>query len=94
MKTLEQAWDIIETLNRDAYDYSLDWWLEADEVQDNGDDELAEDLRCSASEEQAEYFRDSYDDLTEEDKEVIKYWIQHDKDFREQFQTYYGDHFE
>ena len=51
-------------------------------------------MREDASEEQAEYFRNEYDELSEEDRNAVDHWIKNDEDFREQFLTYYGDNFE
>jgi hypothetical protein len=83
MKTLTEAWDLIETMNGTAYDTAYDSWLIADQEDD-------EELREDASAEQQEYFREEYADLTDEEQELIRYWYTHDKDFREQFETYYG----
>ena len=88
MKTLEQAWDIIENVNSEAYRMAYDSWLEADAAID---DENEEELREEASEEQQAYFRDEYDNLDDESKEVIQYWLKNDADFKEQFETYYGE---
>ena len=70
MKTLEQAWDIIENVNSEAYRMAYDLWLEADAAID---DENEEELREEASEEQQAYFRDEFDNLDDESKEVIQY---------------------
>jgi hypothetical protein len=94
MKTIEEAWNIIESLNDDAHNQAWDTWIEADELMESDDEsdwEVAEDLREQASLEQAEYFRDSWYDLSEEDQEVVKHWLDHDEDFREQFSTYFGE---
>lgn len=93
MKTIEEAWNIIESLNDDAHNQAWDTWIEADELMESDDEddwETAEDLREQASLEQAEYFRDSWYDLSEEDQETVKYWLDNDEDFREQFATYFG----
>ena len=93
MKTLEQAWNLIEMLNDDAHDESWNTWIEADELADSEDEEdweRAEDLRDQASAEQAEYFRDFYYDLDQEDQAAIDHWLDKDQDFREQFETYFG----
>ncbi len=94
MKTIEEAWNIIESLNDDAHNQAWDTWVQADELMESDDEddwETAEDLREQASLEQAEYFRDSWYDLSEEDQEVVKYWLDKDEDFCEQFSTYFGD---
>ena len=64
-------------------------------AEDDEDDwSKAEEMREDASEEQAEYFRNEYDELSEEDRNAVDHWIKNDEDFREQFLTYYGDNFE
>lgn len=94
MKTLEEAWDIIEELNNDAHNESWGTWISADELSESEDEddwETAEEVREQASLEQAEYFRDFYYDLFEEEQNVIKHWLDNDKDFREQFAVYFGE---
>ena len=83
MKTLTETWDLIETMNGTAYDTAYDSWRIADQEDD-------EELREDASAEQQEYFREEYADLTDEEQESIRQWYMRDKDFREQFETYYG----
>ncbi len=93
MKTLEEAWEIIEGLNDQAHDEAWDTWTLADELADSDDEEnweRAEDTREQASLEQAEYFRDAWDYLPEDKQTLVKHWLGNDKDFREQFATYYG----
>ena len=89
MKTLDETIELMESLNGTAYDVVYDSWLIADRAEANGDDN-AEELREEASEEQQEVFRDEFADLSEDDKESIRQWYMRDKDFREQFETYYG----
>ena len=83
MKTLTETWDLIETMNITAYDTAYEPWLTADTEDD-------EELREDASAEQQEYFREEYADLRDEEQESIRQWYMRDKDFREQFETYYG----
>lgn len=89
MKTLDETIELMESLNGTAYDIAYDSWLIADQAENNGDEDV-EYLRESASEKQQEYFRDEFADLSEDDKESIRQWYMRDKDFREQFETYYG----
>jgi hypothetical protein len=89
MKTLDETIELMESLNGTAYDMAYDSWLDADFAEDN-DDDNAERLRELASEEQQEYFREEFADLSDDDKEAIRQWYKNDEDFREQFQTYYG----
>ena len=83
MKTLEETINLMEQMNDNAHDIALDSWLIADQEDD-------EELREDASAEQQEYFREEYADLTDEEQESIRQWYMRDKDFREQFETYYG----
>jgi len=94
MKTLEQAWNLIEILNDDAHDESWHRWIEADELADSDDEEdqeRAEDVREQASAEQAEYFRDFWYELEQEDQLSIEHWLDQDQDFREQFASWFGE---
>jgi hypothetical protein len=94
MKTLEEAWHIIEALNGDAHDQAYDTWAAADELSESDDEddwETAEVMREEASLEQAGYFREYYDDLDNEERSAIEHWLQNDEDFKEQFAVYYGE---
>jgi len=94
MRTLEEAQEIVERLNDDAHGESFELWVEADELADSNDEadwDRAEDVREQASAEQAEYFRDFWYELDTDDQELVKYWLDHDEDFREQFATYFGE---
>ena len=94
MKTLEEIFDLVDTLNEDAHSQAWDSWVQADELmesEDEADWEAAEDIREAASEEQAGYFRDMYYDLDETDQTAIKHWITEDEDFKEQFAVYFGE---
>jgi hypothetical protein len=94
MRTLEEAQEIVERLNDDAHNESWDLWIEADGLADSDNEadwDRAEDVREQASVEQAEYFRDFWYELDTDDQELVKYWLDHDEDFREQFATYFGE---
>jgi hypothetical protein len=94
MRTLEEAWDIVERLNDDAHGETFELWCEADELGDSEDEadwDKAEEVREQASTEQAEYFRDFWYELDTDDQELVKYWLDRDEDFREQFATYFGE---
>jgi hypothetical protein len=94
MKTLEDAWDLIERLNGYAHDEAWNTWVAADELEESADEadwEVAEDMREQASLEQAEYFRDFYYDLDETEQNFIKHWLTNDNDFRDQFVVYFGE---
>jgi len=93
MKTLDEAWAIAEGINEEAHGMAWDTWIEADELQDSDDEndwELAESKREEASDEQAGYFRDEFECLTDEDREAVEHWLAADESFREQFRDWYG----
>jgi hypothetical protein len=94
MKTLAEAWSIIEELNDDAHNLAWDTWVAADELSESEDEddwETAEVMREEASLEQANHFRDSWFELESSDQEDIKYWLNEDDDFKEQFAVYFGE---
>jgi sugar-specific transcriptional regulator TrmB len=86
--TLEEAWQLIDRINDDAHGYAYESWVAADEMDD---DEEAENQRCIASEEQQEFFRDMYEDLDAKTKKAILAHRLSNSDFKEQFDTYYGE---
>jgi len=93
MKTLDEAWQIIEAVNEEAHEQSWDSWIAADEMADSDEDEdgtTAEQMREDASLEQAEYFRNGLWDLSAEDREAVDHWLQADESFREQFRDWFG----
>lgn len=94
MKPLNEIIDLVEAINEDAHDRAFESWVAADELmesEEEADWETAEEMREEASNEQAEYFRESYFDLEDEDQETIKYWLEQDSDFKEQFAVYFGE---
>jgi hypothetical protein len=94
MMTLQEAWELAESINETAHDQSWDSWTAADAVEETYDEEedavSAEELREDASEEQASYFRDGFYDLEEEQQQGLRHWIENDEDFRDQFETWFG----
>jgi len=93
MKTLDEVFDIIESLNDEAHSDAWDSWIAADEMAESDDDESyekAESMREAASDEQAEYFRDGYYCLSEEDQKAIQHWLSKDETFQEQFRDWFG----
>jgi hypothetical protein len=100
MKSLDAVYEIIQTLNKQAYDESWDSWIAADDYEENEDEDededvTAESLREEASLEQAEYFRNFYSELSQDDQDAIKYWIRKDESLRDEFSSWYGqDEFE
>ena len=94
MKTLEEAWNLIESLNEEAHGLAWDIWVAADELNESEDEDdwtTAEEMREEASIEQAGYFRDLYYDLDEEDQEAIKVYLKEDDSFREEFSMWFGE---
>jgi len=98
MKSLDATNEIIQTLNEQAHSESWDSWIAADDYEENEEEDsdvTAESLREEASLEQAEYFRDFYSELSQDDQDAIKYWIRNDESFRDEFSSWYGqDEFE
>jgi len=98
MKSLDATNEIIQTLNEQAHSESWDSWIAADDYEENDEEDsdvTAESLREEASLEQAEYFRDFYSELSQDDQDAIKYWIRNDESFRDEFSSWYGqDEFE
>ena len=90
MRTLDEAWDLIERMNLEAYNAAYHLWEKSDVYEDEGESELAEDIRDEASTLQSEVFSEMYDDLSQDDCELISHWAENDEDFKEQFQTYLG----
>lgn len=91
MKTLDEIWDLVESLNNEAHNDAWDSWVQADEAETSDDEDAdPEYLRELASDEQAEYFRNSVADLDPEDRAAIQHWIANDDTFSEQFRCYYG----
>lgn len=93
MKTLEEAYAIIEGLNEEAHGMAWDTWIEADELADSEDEdeqEQAESKREEASDEQAGYFRDEFECLMDEDREAVEHWLVADESFKDEFRDWYG----
>lgn len=98
MKTRYDTYDLIQSMNDRAHGETRDSWVAADnyeESEEDNSDVTAESLREEASLEQAEYFRDFYDELSPDEQDAIKYWIKNDESFRYEFSCWYGrDEFE
>ena len=92
-KTLDEAWALAESLNEEAHSLSWDSWIAADKMEDSDEEDgdvTAEQMREDASLEQAEYFRDEFWNLNDEDREAINHWLKEDESFREQFRDWFG----
>lgn len=87
--TREQAYNIIFECNEVAHEQAWDFWTAANEEEDY---ELAEEMREDASLEQSQYFREEYEQLTEEQKEAIQHYCSIDQDFKEEFDMWWGYH--
>jgi len=93
MKTLEEVYETIDILNEEAHQLAWDTWVIADQLEESENEEdysKAEKMREEASDEQAFYFRDGYWDLNLEDQDAIKYWLEEDSGFREEFVNWFG----
>jgi hypothetical protein len=94
MKTLDEVVLIVENLNEEAHEEAWDSWVAADELEESSEDDddmvKVEEMREEASDEQAGYFRDGFDDLDENDRAAITHWLLTDSDFKEQFKSYFG----
>lgn len=87
MMTRNEAYDLISTLNETAHEQAWESWIAADEEEDY---EASEELREDASYEQAGYFRESFENLSEEEKEAILHYVKTDEDFADEFRCWYG----
>jgi hypothetical protein len=86
MKTLEEIYDLIQTVNDRAHVEAWDSWMAADAEEDY---ELAEELREDASALQSDWFRTFYWQLSDEDREAVVHWLKNDADFAEEFEVWY-----
>ena len=94
MITRDEAYDIISNLNESAHQRAWNTWIEADNLMESSDEadwEAAEDLQLEASQEQAEYFREEFDQLDEETKDAIMHYVHTDAEFKEEFSMWYGE---
>ena len=87
--TLEEAWQLIDSINDEAHGYAYESWVAADELEEEGGE--AEDQRCIASEEQQGYFRELFEQLDIKTKKAVLAHRLSNSDFKEQFETYYGE---
>lgn len=94
MKTLQEVWELIESLNEEAHAQSWDTWIAADELEESDDEDdwtTAEEMREDASKEQASYFRELYYELDEEEQTAIKHYLKEDEAFKEEFSMWFGE---
>lgn len=93
LRTLDEVWALVESLNEDAHEDAWESWIAADEAEESDDEDVystAEELREEASNLQAECFRDHFYSLDEKVRKDIEYWLGEDKDLKEQFDVWYG----
>lgn len=92
MKTLQEINDLISDINDEAYGEAYEYWIQAD--QEN-DEEIKEELLEDASSLQSVCFRDLFFDLDISNKDSVLYWLKNDEDFLSQFRDWFGhDHFD
>ena len=88
--TLEEAFEIIEDLNAEAYDAAWDSWSDVTEAEVNGeDDDTIEQLREDASDMQHTEFREAFQVLNEDKQKSVLYWEKNDEDFKQQLEQYW-----
>jgi hypothetical protein len=69
--TLEQAWNLLESLNDDANQKSKSIWLSND---------ISKAIRFQSS-----YFKHSLLELDNDKQQMIQYWIEKDDEFKDYF---------
>ena len=92
--TLQEAWELAESMNETAHEQSWDSWTAADAVEESYEEDedaaSAEEMREDASAEQASHFREAFWEMDQEQQEGIRHWVRHDEDFRDQFEGWFG----
>ena len=89
MMTLDECYELISALNEEAHGLAWDTWIEADRLEEEGDDG-AEDMRDQASMEQQIHFNDLVDSLDRETREAIFHYRRENDAFRDDFDCWYG----
>jgi hypothetical protein len=85
MITKEQAVEIMENINEQAHQDAWDEWMEAQRLEDEGEDEAAEHQRACASETQHDFFSDYFLDLDKQTRQDIARLALMDRDFYENY---------
>jgi hypothetical protein len=85
MITREQAMEIMENINEQAHNDAWDEWVEAQRLEDQGDEEAAEHQRNCASEIQGDFFCDHFTDLDKATRQAIARLALEDDDFYENY---------
>ena len=79
-------------LNEEAHQSAMATWLKADRLEEAGLDLPAEDKREEASEEQAEFFEELFNQLSEEEQEAVWHYVETNPDgFGDEFYQWYRD---
>ncbi len=79
-------------LNEEAHQAVIDTWREADRLEDEDLSDQAEDKREQASEEQAEYFEELFDQLPGGEQEAVWHYVETDPEgFGDEFYQWYRD---
>jgi hypothetical protein len=85
MITREQAMEIMENINEQAHNDAWDEWVEAQRLEDQGDEEAAEHQKNCASEIQGDFFCDHFTDLDKATRQAIARLALEDDDFYENY---------
>lgn len=80
----EECYAIICDINEECYMNCYEDWCEADDLE-------SELLREKASEKQTAMFRKYFKQIDEETQQQIKYFVETDRDFRDDFESWYGE---
>jgi len=90
MISREEAYTIICELNEEAHSATYDDWSAADQLEDDGEWEEAEDAREDASYQQSIEFREAFQSLDEETQQAILHYEKVDEDFAQEFNAWWG----
>lgn len=91
MITRDEAYNLISSLNDDAHSYAYDSWTKADELDEEGEYAEAEYQRELASEEQGNFFRELFYQLSEEEQAAVRHYAETDEDFASDFECWIGE---
>lgn len=91
MISRDEAYEIICDLNDEAHSATYEDWAYADEVDEEGRSDEAEELREDASYNQALEFREAFQVLDSDTQEAILYYVKFDEDFAEEFNMWWGE---
>ena len=92
-KTLDEAWELVESLKEKAQDLTWDRWQVTDDYENSDEgtaNVITEQLRVEASQEQFKYFRKEFWNLDDGVREAIDYWVKDVDFFKVQFRDCFG----